>query len=129
MKLDYQKKQLRFNLIFGTIWLGYFFFKLFYNNTMHWLDYGWAVIAISYLSMYFYQKKYGYVTISNNELTLNGPFGKKINLDKVYQIKKFAGDYILVTPKKKVSINGALLSKNQLNILESELKKLKTEWL
>jgi hypothetical protein len=47
----------------------------------------------------FYQRQNKYLTIENGFIKENSPFGKKINLTDIKQIKKFAGDYIIKNRK------------------------------
>ena len=110
MKIQYKKRQLNFNLIFGIIWLTYFFVKLIFDEELHWIDYGWTLISLTYFGTYFYQKKY--VSIENGILTVNGPFEKKLNLTEIKRIKKFAGDYIIKTDKKELTINTQIIEPN-----------------
>ncbi len=124
MKITYNKKQYNLNLFIGTIWLTFFALKLFFGNDFSWLDYGWLVIAFAYFGTYYYQRKYDYVTIENGVVNVNGPFGKKINLDEVKQIKKFAGDYILTSDKKELTINTQKIQPNLLAKLDAALEKL-----
>lgn len=128
MKIQYKKRQLNFNLIFGIIWLTYFLVKLIFDEEIHWIDYGWILISLAYFGIYFYQKKYKYVSIENGILTVNGPFGKKLNLNEIKRIKKFAGDYILKSDKKDLTINTQIIDPNSLAELNAELEKLNVEW-
>ncbi|GAA4520829.1 hypothetical protein [Sphingobacterium thermophilum] len=128
MKIQYKKRQLNFNLIFGIIWLTYFLVKLIFDEEIHWIDYGWILISLAYFGIYFYQKKYKYVSIENGILTVNGPFGKKLNLNEIKQIKKFAGDYIIKTDNKELTINTQIIEPNSLAELNAELEKLNVEW-
>ena len=127
MTIGYLKKQLNINLIFGIIWMTYFIIRLAIDE-VHWIDYGWIVIALAYFINYFYQKKYNYVTIKNGIINVNGPFGKKLNLTEIKQIKTFAGDYILKTENKELTINTQLIEPNSLAELDKELEKLEVEW-
>ena len=81
-----------------------------------------------YLGLYFYQKNYKYLTIENGIINVNGPFGKKLNLTEIKRIKKFAGDYILKTDKKELTINTQIIDPNSLAELNAELEKLNVEW-
>lgn len=128
MKIQYKKRQLNFNLIFGIIWLTYFLVKLIFDEEIHWIDYGWILISLAYFGVYFYQKKYKYVSIENGILTVNGPFGKKLNLNEIKRIKKFAGDYIIKTDNKELTINTQIIEPNSLAELNAELEKLNVEW-
>lgn len=128
MKIQYKKRQLNFNLIFGIIWLTYFLIQLIFDKEIHWIDYGWILISLAYFGIYFYQKKYKYVSIENGILTVNGPLGKKLNLTEIKRIKKFAGDYILKSDKKDLTINTQIIDPNSLAELNAELEKLNVEW-
>ena len=128
MKIQYKKRQLNFNLIFGIIWFVYFFVKLYFDDKLHWIDYVWILMSLTYFGSYFYQKKYKYVSIENGILTVNGPFGKKLNLTEIKRIKKFAGDYIIKTNKKELTINTQIIEPNSLAKLNAELEKLNVEW-
>ena len=90
MKIDYKKKHLNVNLIFGIIWLLYGIIKVIDNEKLNWIDYGWFVLAAIYLGTFFYKKKEKYLTIENEVLSINSPFAKKINLTEIKRIKKFA---------------------------------------
>jgi len=127
MKIGHKKRQLNINLIFGFIWLTYFIIRLFIGE-VHWIDYGWIFISLAYFINYFYQKKYKYVTIENGIINVNGPFGKKLNLNEVKRVKKFAGDYIIKTDKKELTINTQIIEPNSLAELNTELEKLNVEW-
>ena len=128
MKIQYKKRQLNFNLIFGIIWLTYFLIQLIFDKEIHWIDYGWILISLAYFGIYFYQKKYKYVSIENGILTVNGPLGKKLNLTEIKRIKKFAGDYILKSDKKDLTINTQIIDPNSLAELNAKLEKLNVEW-
>ena len=128
MKLQYKKRQLNFNLIFGAIWFVYFFIKLFLEEKLHWINYGWILISLTYFGSYLYQKKFKYVSIENGVLKINGPLGKKLNLTQIKRIKRFAGDYIIKTDKKELTINTKVIEPESLAELNAELEKLNVKW-
>ena len=128
MKIGYKKKHLNVNLILGLVWLVWFFVGVFGKVEPNWTDYGWIIISIMYLGLYFYQKNYKYLTIKNGIINVNGPFGKKLNLSEIKRIKKFAGDYILKTDRKELTINTQIIDPNSLAELNAELEKLDVEW-
>jgi|SRR5690606_10117446 len=128
MKIEYKKRHLNVNLILGITMLTFGLLNLGYDGNNSWSDYGYIVFAVCYLFLYFYQKQYKYLTIQNGVLNINGSLGKKINLTEVIHIKKFAGDYILKTNKKKLTINTHIIDPKSLTELNAELKKLRVEW-
>ena len=116
------------NLIFGLVWLVWFFLGILTKDEPNWTDYGWIVISAMYLIVFFYQRQNKYLTIENGVIKENDPFGKKLNLTEIKRIKKFAGDYILKTDKKELTINTQIIDPNSLAELNSELEKLNAEW-
>ncbi len=128
MRIKYKNRALQFNLFFGIVWLAFFGLKLFFAENMHWLDYGWLIISAAYFAIYFYHKKYAYRTIENGFLNVNGPFGKTLNLTEIKRVKKFAGDYILKTNNKKVTIHTFAIDPDSSAALNEALKELNVEW-
>ena len=99
MKIKFKKKRLRVNLILGIVWIILGTLNLLTDDKIRWTDYGYLVIGILYVGHYFYDLKNQYLTIENGTIRKNGLYGywKKINLNEINWIKKFAGDYILKT--------------------------------
>ena len=128
MKIGYKKRHLNINLILGIMWLVWFFVFDLNKEEMNWTDYGWLVLSIAYLSIYFYQRQNKYLTIENGIIKINSPFGKKLNLTEIKRIKKFAGDYILKTDKSELTINTQIIDPKSLTELNTELEKLNVEW-
>jgi len=128
MKAKYKKRQLNVNLILGVLWMAYFLMQLYFVDELHWTDYGWIVISLAYFGIYVYQKEYKYVTIENGFIIVNGPLGKKIKLNDIKRIKTFAGDYILKTDKKELTINTGSIAESDLAELNTELKKMDISW-
>lgn len=129
MKIPYKNTHLNINLIFGILWLVYFLLQLIFDDEMKALDYGWLIIALVYLGAYFYHKHYKYLTLKNGVISINGPLGKKVKLSEIKQIKTFAGDYILKTDKKQLTINSQLIDPKSLTKLNTALEALNVEWL
>ena len=128
MKIPHNKKHLNINLIAGLFWLSYFILGLFIKEGIDWFYYGWLLISLTYFANYFYKKKYKYVTIENGEIKVNGPLGKKLNLTDIKRIKKFAGDYIIKTDKKELTINTQVIKPNLLAELNKIVEKLNIQW-
>ncbi|MDB9827953.1 hypothetical protein OAD14_00545 [Flavobacteriaceae bacterium] len=128
MRIGYKKRHMNINLIFGLVWLVWFFIGILTKDEPNWTDYGWIVISAMYLVGYFYQRQNKYLTIENGIIKINSPFGKKLNLTEIKRIKKFAGDYILKTDNKELTINTQIIDPNSLAELNAELEKLNVEW-
>jgi hypothetical protein len=122
MKIKFKKKRLRVNLILGIVWIILGTLNLVTDDKIRWNDYGYLVIGILYVGHYLYDLKNQYLTIENGTIRKNGLYGywKKINLNEIYWIKKFAGDYTLKTEQKELKINTELIDKDSL----TELNKI-----
>ena len=129
MKIKLKKnRNLKINLFLGIIWFLFGVLELSLSEDIGWFDYDSLVFGVLNLIFYFYQKKNQYLTIENGILKINGTFGKKINLAEIKRIKKFAGDYILKTDKKELTINTRIIEPNSFTELNAELEKLNVEW-
>ena len=128
MRIGYRKKQVKLNLIMGIIWLIYGIVLVVFNEDKNWIEYFWFVFSAIYFLMYFYQVKEKYLTIENGIIKQNWPFGKKMNLNEIKRIRHFAGDYILKSENKELTINIQLIDQESLIDLKTELKKLNVEW-
>lgn len=128
MKIQYKKKRLNHSLVFGLLWLTISLLGIFIKENPSWTDYGFLIISFFYLGTYFYEKKNQYMTIENGIISINQPFGKRINLTEINRIKKIAGDYILKTDKTELTISTQVIDEKSLAELNVELEKLNVEW-
>ena len=129
MKIAYKKRYLLSNLIQGIVWQVFFWVGLFIDDTPNWIDYGWLIISVAYLWLYFQNKTYHYLSVDHEFVRENWPFGKKISVKDIKWIRKFAGDYILKTNQKKMTINTQLIDPKSVTVLETELQKLNVLWI
>ena len=80
--------------------------------------------TLFYLTQYFNQ----YLTLKNNFIKQNFPFGKKINLSEIKEIKRFAGDYQLKKDQTTLTINTTIIAKDSLKKLTVALEELNLVW-
>lgn len=128
MKIAFKKRYLNISLVLGIVWLIFGLLEIFIKETPYWTDYATLVISVAYLVLFFYQKQKKYLTIENDTIAINGYSGKQLNLNEIKQIKKFAGDYILKTDQKELSINTQIIDPKSLITLNETLEKLNVEW-
>ena len=126
MKIKFKKKRLYINLILGLVWLSLGILNLTEDDKIRWTDYGYLVAGILYIGHYLYDLTNQYLTIENGTIRKNGLYGfrKKINLNEINWIKKFAGDYTLKTEQKELKINTELIDKDSLTELNKILAEL-----
>lgn len=77
-----------------------------------------------YLGTYFFEKNKQYLTIENGVISKNQLIPKKINLNEIKQIKKFAGEYILKTDSTDLRVNTELIDPKSLLELNTFLESL-----
>lgn len=128
MKIAFKKRYLNISLVLGIVWLIFGLLEIFIKETPYWTDYATLVISVAYLVLFFYQKQKKYLTIENGTIAINGYSGKQLNLNEIKQIKKFAGDYILKTDQKELTINTQIIDQKSLITLNETLEKLNVEW-
>ena len=126
MKIRFKKKRLYINLILGLAWTGLGVFSLLEDESLRWTDYVNLVLGILYLAHYVYDLYNQYLTIENGSIRKNILYGvrKKINLNEINRIEKYAGDYILRTLTKELKINTAFIEEKSLVEFNEILKKL-----
>jgi len=126
IQIKYSKKQLRYSLIFGLLWLLIFVFYIIFRSESY-FGYGYLVIGILFLGTYFYKKSVHYITIKEGVLTKNGIPSKRVQLDEITEVRYFAGEYKLVTDASELTINTMLIHKDSLKNLKSILDQLKSK--
>ncbi|MDZ4127680.1 MAG: hypothetical protein U1E02_26455 [Hydrogenophaga sp.] len=126
MKIRFKKKRLKYYLIFGILWLVLGTTAVIFNPE-NFFNYGYLLMGILYAGTYLFENKKQYLTIENGIISKNHLIPKKINLNEIKRIKKFAGDYILKTDSTELRINTELIEENSLAELNTVLEKLNLE--
>ena len=124
MKIRYKKKRLYRNLFMGIAWFIFALITFTLGGDTKWLYYGYVVLALLYLGQYAYEYFQQYLTIENGTIKKNAFFGKQLQLDKIIWIKKFAGEYTLLTNTQKLTIETNWIEEKSLQELHSVLEKL-----
>ena len=94
------------------------------DDSIRWTDYVYLLVGTLYIGQFLWDFSNQYLTVENGIIKKNTPFGKKINLNEINWIKKFAGDYTLKTETGELKINTELIEENSLAELNSILGKL-----
>ena len=126
MKIRFTKKRLKHSLIFGIVWLALGTTAVIFNSD-NVFNYGYLIIGFLYFGTYLFENNKQYLTIENGIISKNQLIPKKINLNKINRIKKFAGDYILKTDSTELRINTELIEKKSLTELDTVLENLNLE--
>ena len=127
MKILYSKKRRKYDLFYTIFCLLIGILSLSFSETNHMFLYLYMPLGL--ISLYRYIKVKYYLIIEKGVLKQNYIFGKKIDLSEIKSIKHFAGDYILRTDKRKLTINISWVDQSSLLNLITELKKLDVKWI
>lgn len=113
----------------GTWVIFYLFYTLFISSESGLYQIFVASFCALYLGFILYQWRYQFAIIKDGLMQVNGPWGKTIHLSDIYQIKRFAADYILKTKNKEITIVPDSLDPKSVPVLVKELEKLDVEWV
>jgi hypothetical protein len=127
MKILYSKKKRKIDLFQGLFWILLGVLGLLFSNRKNVFFYLYLIMGLIHIYLYF-KVKY-YLSIENNIIKQNYIFGKKMDLSEIKSIKHFAGEYILRTYKRKMTINISCVDQSSLLDLTTELKKLDVKWI
>ena len=127
MKILYSKKKRKIDLFQGLFWILLGVLGLLFSNRKNVFFYLYFIMGLIHIYLYF-KVKY-YLSIENNIIKQNYIFGKKMDLSEIKTIKHFAGEYILRTYKRKMTINISWVDQSSLLDLTTELKKLDVKWI
>ena len=127
MKILYSKERRKYDLFYTIFCLLIGILSLFFSETNHIFIYLYMPLGL--ISLYRYIKVKYYLIVEKGVLKQNYIFGKKIDLSEIKSIKHFAGEYILRTDKRKMTINISWVDQSSLLDLKDELKKLDAQWV
>ena len=131
MIIRFTRKRILFFLILGLLWLAigmgsflaYHFEEVEQDSHIFFVVFAF-LNTLFYLTQYFNQ----YLTLKNNFIKQNFPFGKKINFSEIKEIKRFAGDYQLKTDRTTLTINTTIIAEDSLKKLTVAVEELKLVW-
>ena len=126
MKIRFTKKRLKHYLIFGILWLVFGITAVIFDSE-NVFNYVHLIIGILYFGTYLFENNKQYLIIENGIISKNHLIPKKINLNEIRRINKFAGDYILETDSTELRINTELIEEKSLEELHTLLDNLNLE--
>ncbi len=112
------------SLALGIVWIIFGTISFIGDDDIRWTNYGYLLAGILYIGQYLWNISNQYLTIENGIIKKNSINGKKINLNEITWIKKFAGDYTLKTKNLELKINTDLIDEKSLTELNKVLGTL-----
>jgi len=86
----------------------------------YWLGLGWIVLAVLFLISFLYKSKKKYITITDQYIKQNLPFGKTIKLEDLESINYFSEEYIIKSETQEIRVNTNLIEEGS----QAKLKKI-----
>ncbi|NNF19198.1 MAG: hypothetical protein HKN61_05435 [Flavobacteriaceae bacterium] len=126
MKVSYKQKHLRNYLLLGILFLLLGSWRML-QGIDQLLGYLWLSLALISLSHYYYSRRKAYLTIKQGYLYKNLLFSQRLLLSDIKHIRKFAGDYTLMTETTKLTIDTQIIDADSLEELECVLAQLDLE--
>ena len=123
MKIKYEEKSLKFNLVYGLFMIVIGIFAVA-NDSNSFFNYTWLIIGALQIGTYFYNKKFQYLTIENNRLTKHSIFPKVIELNEIRKVRKFVNSYKIETDKTTLRISKNIIEKESLYKLNQVFENL-----
>ena len=121
--LKYSKKQLRYSLFFGLLWIIIFLLYFFLKHDSY-FGYAYLVIGIVFIGTYVYKKTLQYAVIRNGFLTKHDLLPKTIKLDEITDVNYFSGKYKLITKNSEFTINTMVIDKSSVENLKRIINAL-----
>ena len=87
MIISYKKRSINFNLVYGLFNMVLAFIMMYLEGHL-WISYFWMAFSVLCIINYYFQKTYQYLSIENGIIKINEPFGKKLKLSEIQEIKK-----------------------------------------
>lgn len=124
MKIKYKNRRLYGNLFIGLVWIALGIYNILEIKNPLLLDYHYLFFGIVFSLIFMFEYTNQYLSIENNTIKKNYPFGKSIELRRIIEIKKYGGVYTLKTINKQFKINTTYINEDSLKSLNTVLSKL-----
>ena len=111
MKINYSKKRLYSNLVLGALFAILGGLEI-YKGGANYFTYFQLLLGFLMVIIFFFQKKYQYLTIENGFLTKFGLRKKALQLDKIEQVQSFPGRIKIYTSENSLSINTSIVDED-----------------
>ena len=103
------------------LWLTLLILNIIFVERSNWTFSVLTILPLVYIPYYTYEYFNQYLKIDNGYIYKTSLFPKKIELKKIREIKRFAGDYIIVTDQTKLRIDTSLIDPDSLKKLNEVL--------
>lgn len=129
IKINYKNKLKIINLILGFVWLVLGASKMILDDDFGWISYFYIALGIVYFALFYFQTRRSFVQIKNGVIKVNADFGsQKMLLAEIKSVRKFAGDYLLISENDKLVIHLQMMEEDSIIELNKVLEELDVTW-
>lgn len=121
MKIAYKKKHIQHKLNLSLVWFFVGVFQIILMKDQWWLGLGWLILSITFFFVYLYLKREMYLTITNDYIKSNTPFGKPMKFSDIKEISYFSRDYIILSETDELRINTNYIDETSIEYLKDKL--------
>lgn len=113
----------------GVIWVIYVPVMYLLSQDFDTYQIGFTAIGLIYLYTYWYRRKSGFLRIDERQVATTDPFfAKKIPIEELTTVRRFAGNYIFKGGKKEISFDTHAIDEDSLIALNQKIEDLGIPW-
>ena len=121
MKIKYKKGRSRFYLMLVIAWFIILIVNILFVDSREWTFWIWVFLPIANIAYYSFEYFNQYLKIENGIIYRTSLFPKKLELNKIRTVRKFAGDYIIKTDQSELRIDTTIIHPDSLKELDKTL--------
>ena len=121
MKIRYKNGRSRFYLILIIVWFILLISNVLFVDSSRWTFWIWVILPLANIAYYSFEYYNQYLKIENGFIYRASLFPKKVELNKIRKVTKFAGDYIIKTDGSELRIDTTLIHRDSLKELDKAL--------
>lgn len=125
MRYRYNNGTLILNLALAVLWSCLGISKIADTVGKAWKDYLFLIIGILYIGIFLVQYFGKYFEMTDEKISLTGPFSKTIYFKDLVEMKYYAGDFTFKTKQKTIKISKDQLNRSDVPQFEKQLEKIK----
>ena len=125
MRYRYNNTTLILNLALAVLWSYYGISRFVDTGGKAWTDYLFLIIGILYIGIFLVQSFGKYFEITDEKITLTGPFSKTVYIKDLVEMKYYAGDFTFKTREKTLKISKNQMNKSEVPQFEKQVEKIK----
>lgn len=125
MRYHHNNRTLILSFALAVIWSYLGISKIVDTEGKSWDDYLFLIIGILYIGIFLVQYFGKYFEMTDEKITLTGPFSKTIYFKDLIDMKYYAGDFTFKSKEKTIKISKDQMNKSDVTQFEKQFEKIK----